>query len=253
MCFALLPVQLEVWIPILPSKALSSGVSTGWLSAYRRTCQSQRCLGVRRNERHCQQLCSRQAGSATAGALQGEGPEPGGRLGANMLVRRFGVTAQRSNKHYKRKAGPTPGPLAGLPVVLCAAIWRCKVIFCRVKAPRRAVLQGDPTCSCWGDGGLCPHSSVCLSALTEEGKAPQNSASSAAHSCPHSLSQGTADQHCPCQRHNPGKCCRAKLIPKINEIGICSKRWDAFRILLEQISSSSDQSHFILRCGWQTT
>lgn len=32
MCFAFLRVQLEVWIPILPWKALSSGVSTGWLS-----------------------------------------------------------------------------------------------------------------------------------------------------------------------------------------------------------------------------
>lgn len=55
MRLAFLRVQLEVWIPILPSNALSSGVSAGWLSSHKLTCQNQHCLGLRRSEWHRQQ------------------------------------------------------------------------------------------------------------------------------------------------------------------------------------------------------
>lgn len=75
---------------------------------------------MHRNEPHCQQLCTRQAGSATAGAPQGEAPEPAGRLGASRLVGNFAVTAHRSNNHHKKteKLGQLLRPLATLPVFM---------------------------------------------------------------------------------------------------------------------------------------
>lgn len=131
----------------------------------------------------------------------------------------------------KEKLGQLPRPLAGLPVVLCA----CVLPFGGAKfdillgvssqAEKASSAPKETLPAAAGEmEGFGPMAVFACLLSQKRGRHPQNSASSAAHSCPHSLSQGTADQHCPCQRHNPGKCCRAKLIPKISEIHICSKR-----------------------------
>lgn len=119
MWFAFLGVQLEVWIPVLPSNALLSGVSAGWLSAFKHTCQNHHCLGLRGSEWCCwpwewtlhqaDRVCALPRGGRSTRALRKAGDRWSGEE----------VTAHGTNTDQSRKAEPAPQ----------AAVWRfrCKL------------------------------------------------------------------------------------------------------------------------------